>query len=154
MPTDRQYMSGKSLRSSPLGLSGTSFQINSRQYGVADVLCNRVTHVCSCYRSCRVQNGNYFPRFSYFATYFTSLWGSEIKAKYEKWVKYLPIHSSGLKLNMLKFSQFEPEIMLDGMLNFETHFMVWYCVWYEHCYGLVNTSNMQLSLTWTLQWSL
>ena len=151
MPTDWQYMSGKSLRSSPLGLSGTSFQIN---YGVADVLCNRVTHVCSCYRSCRVQNGNYFPRFSYFATYFTSLWGSEIKAKYEKWVKYLPIHSSGLKLNMLKFSQFEPEIMLDGMLNFETHFMVWYCVWYEHCYGLVNTSNMQLSLTWTLQWSL
>ena len=84
MPTDRQYMSGKSLRSSSLGLSGTSFQINSRQYGVADVLCNRVTHVCSCYRSCRVQNGNYFPRFSYFATYFTSLWGSEIKAKYEK----------------------------------------------------------------------
>ena len=31
------------------------------------------------------------------------------------------------------FSQFDPEIMLDGMLNFKTHFMVWYCVWYEHC---------------------
>ena len=35
-----------------------------------------------------------------------------------------------------RFSQFEPEIMLDGMLNFKTHFMVWYCVWYEHCHGL------------------
>ena len=36
----------------------------------------------------------------------------------------------------LWFSQFEPEIMLDSMLNFKTHFMVWYCVWYEHCNGL------------------
>ena len=36
----------------------------------------------------------------------------------------------------LRFSKFEPEIMLDGMLNFKTHFMVWYCVWYEHCNGL------------------
>ena len=36
----------------------------------------------------------------------------------------------------LIFSQFKPEIMLDGMLNFKTHFMVWYCVWHEHCNGL------------------
>ena len=35
----------------------------------------------------------------------------------------------------LRFSQFEPEIVLDGMLNFKTHFRVWYCVWYEHCNG-------------------
>ena len=32
----------------------------------------------------------------------------------------------------LRFSEFEPEIMLDGMLNF----LVWYCVWYEHRNGL------------------
>ena len=37
----------------------------------------------------------------------------------------------------LRFPQSEPEIMLDGMLNFKSHFMVWYC-------GLI----------WTLQWSL
>ena len=36
----------------------------------------------------------------------------------------------------LRFSQFKPEIMLDGMLNFKTNFIVWYCVWYEHCSGL------------------
>ena len=36
----------------------------------------------------------------------------------------------------LIFSQFEPEIMFDGILNFKTHFMVWYCVWYEHYNGL------------------
>ena len=36
----------------------------------------------------------------------------------------------------VRFSQFEPEIMLDCMLNFNTHFMVWYCVWYEHRNGL------------------
>ena len=36
----------------------------------------------------------------------------------------------------LRFSQFEPEIMLDGMLNFKTHFMDWYCVWYKHYNGL------------------
>ena len=36
----------------------------------------------------------------------------------------------------LWFSQFEPEIMLDGMLTFKTHFMVWYCIWHEHCNGL------------------
>ena len=29
-----------------------------------------------------------------------------------------------MKLNMLKISEFEPEIMLDGILNFKTHFMV------------------------------
>ena len=36
----------------------------------------------------------------------------------------------------LRFSQFEPEIMLNGMLNFKTHFIVWHCIWYEHCNGL------------------
>ena len=36
----------------------------------------------------------------------------------------------------LRFSQFEPEIMLDGMLNFKTHFIVGYCVWCEYCNGL------------------
>ena len=41
-----------------------------------------------------------------------------------------------------RFSQFEPEIMLDGILNFKTHFMVWYCVWYEHCNGLFNIRNL------------
>ena len=33
-------------------------------------------------------------------------------------------------------AQFEPEIMLDGMLNFKINFMVWYYVWYEPCNGL------------------
>ena len=42
----------------------------------------------------------------------------------------------GWSLICLRFSQFEPEIMLDGMLDLKTHFMVWYCVWYEHCNGL------------------
>ena len=46
----------------------------------------------------------------------------------------------------LRFSQFEPEIMLDGMLNFKTHFMVWYCIWYEHCNGLFNIQNLVSSL--------
>ena len=36
----------------------------------------------------------------------------------------------------LRFSQFKPEIMLDGMLNLKTHFMEWYCVWYERGNGL------------------
>ena len=36
----------------------------------------------------------------------------------------------------LRFFQFESEITLDSTLNFQTHFMVWYCVWYEHCNGL------------------
>ena len=40
---------------------------------------------------CRVQYGKYFPSFTYFATYFTSLQGSEIRAKYEKKGKYFPI---------------------------------------------------------------
>ena len=38
---------------------------------------------------CWVQYGKYFPSFSYFATYFMSLWASEIIAKYEKREKYL-----------------------------------------------------------------
>ena len=46
----------------------------------------------------------------------------------------------------LGFSQFEPEIMLDGMLNFKTHFMVWYCVRYEDCNGLFNIRNLVSSL--------
>ena len=36
----------------------------------------------------------------------------------------------------LRFPKFEPEIMLDGMLNFKTHIIVWYCASYEHCNGL------------------
>ena len=40
---------------------------------------------------CRVQYGKYFPSFSYFATYFTSLQVSEITAKYGKQGKYGPI---------------------------------------------------------------
>ena len=36
----------------------------------------------------------------------------------------------------LRFFQFELENMLDGMLNFKTHFMIWYCVRYEHCNSL------------------
>ena len=36
----------------------------------------------------------------------------------------------------LRFSQFEPEIMLGGMRNSKTHFMIWYYVWYEDCNGL------------------
>ena len=46
----------------------------------------------------------------------------------------------------LRFSQFEPKIMLDGILNFKTHFMIWYCVWYEHCNGLFNIRNLVSSL--------
>ena len=40
---------------------------------------------------CRVQYRKYFPSSSYFATYFTSIYVSEIIVKYEKRVKYLPI---------------------------------------------------------------
>ena len=44
----------------------------------------------------------------------------------------------------LRFSQFEPEIMLDGMLNFKTHFMVWYC-------SLIWTLST-VSLTFEILW--
>ena len=56
----------------------------------------------------------------------------------------------------LRFSQFEPEIILDGMLNFKAYFMVWYCVWYNTAMVSFECSNVniQLSLSWTLQWSL
>ena len=62
----------------------------------------------------------------------------------EMWYDSSGIHSSFYKHTgklgwspiCLRFSQFEPEIMLDGMLNFKTHFMVWYCFWYEHCNSL------------------
>ena len=37
---------------------------------------------------CRVQYGKYFPSLLYFATYFTSLYASEITTKYEKRGKY------------------------------------------------------------------
>ena len=46
----------------------------------------------------------------------------------------------------LRFSQFESEIMLDGMLNSKTHFMVWYCVWYEHCNGLFKMFEFEHSI--------
>ena len=36
----------------------------------------------------------------------------------------------------LRFSEFEPETMLDGMLNFKTHLMVRYCVWNKHYNGV------------------
>ena len=39
----------------------------------------------------RAQYGKYFHSFSYFATYFTILYASEIIAKCEKRGKYLPI---------------------------------------------------------------
>ena len=44
----------------------------------------------------------------------------------------------GWSSKCLRYSQFEHEIMLAGMLNFKTHFFDWYCVWYEHCNGLFN----------------
>ena len=46
----------------------------------------------------------------------------------------------------LRFSQFELEIMFDGMLNFKTHFMVWYCVWYEHCNLLFSMFEFEHSI--------
>ena len=46
----------------------------------------------------------------------------------------------------LRFSQFEPEIMFDGMLNFKTHFMVWNCICHEDCNGLFNIRNLVSSL--------
>ena len=52
----------------------------------------------------------------------------------------------GWSLICLRISQFEPEIMLDGMLNFKTHFMVWYCVWYEHCNGLFKMFKFEHSI--------
>ena len=49
---------------------------------------------------------------------------------------YMHADKLGWSSICLRFSQFEPEIKLDGILNFKTHLMVWYCVWYEHCNGL------------------
>ena len=48
-------------------------------------------------------------------------------------------HKGKLSLSStcLRFSQFEPKIILYVMLNFKTYFMAWYCVWYEHCNGLL-----------------
>ena len=43
----------------------------------------------------------------------------------------------GWSSTCLRFSQFEPKIILYVMLNFKTYFMAWYCVWYEHCNGLL-----------------
>ena len=49
----------------------------------------------------------------------------------------------------LRFSQFVPEIMLDSMLNFKTHFMVWYCVWYEQLqWSLLNVHIWIYNLVW------
>ena len=55
-----------------------------------------------------------------------------------------------------RFSQFEPEIMIDGMLNFKIHFMVWYSFDTSTAMASFKYSNLniQLSLTWILQWSL
>ena len=63
-----------------------------------------------------------------------------------KWNHSLFIYKHTGKLGWssicVRFSQFQPEIMLDGILNFKTHFMAWYCVWYEHCNGLFNIRNL------------
>ena len=49
----------------------------------------------------------------------------------------------------LRISHFEPEIMLDGMLNFKIHFMVWYCVCrYEHSNGLLNVWIWTFNFNW------
>ena len=72
---------------------------------------------------------------------------------------------SGWSLICLTLSQFEPEILLDGMLNFKTHFMecnglfstlqwsllnvrtwTFNWVWHEHCNGLFNIRNLVSSL--------
>ena len=64
---------------------------------------------------------------------------------------------------MLKISKVEPKIMLDGMLNFKTNFMVWYCVWYEHYNGLFqmyeyehsvefDMNTAMVSLTFEILW--
>ena len=39
-----------------------------------------------------------------------------------------------------------PEIMLDSMLNFKTDFMVWWCVWYEHCNGFFQIFEFEHSV--------
>ena len=45
-----------------------------------------------------------------------------------------------------KFPQSEPKTMLDDMLNFKTHFMVWYWVWFEHCNGLFQMFELEHSV--------
>ena len=70
-------------------------------------------------------------------------------SQYQKWYTlslYKHMGKLGWSSKCLRISQFEPEIMLDGMLNFKTHFMVWYRVWYEHCNGLCNIRNLVSSL--------
>ena len=56
---------------------------------------SRVCKSCTLYvvviARCRMQYGKYFPSFSYFATYFTSLYANGIIATYQKREKYLPI---------------------------------------------------------------
>ena len=56
----------------------------------------------------------------------------------------------GWSSTWLRFSQFEPEIMLDGMHGY---FMVWYCVWYEHCNDLFNIRNLVSSFPANICWS-
>ena len=52
---------------------------------------NRNTKYVRVIAWCRVQYGKYFPSFSYFATYLTSLSASEIIKNCKKRGKYLPI---------------------------------------------------------------
>ena len=63
----------------------------------------------------------------------------------------------GWSSTCLRFSQFEPEIMLDGMLNFKTH-ISWSDIAFDMNTAIISFKcsnfNIQLSLTWTLQWSL
>ena len=69
----------------------------------------------------------------------------------------------GLSSICLRFSQFEPGIMLDGMLTFKAHFMVWYSVWYEHCNDIFqifdfehsvefDMNTVMVSLTFEILW--
>ena len=64
---------------------------------------------------------NLYKNFSISSSYFTTLFFYKCADK------------PGWSSISLRFCQFEPEIMLDAILNFKTHFMVWYCVWYESC---------------------
>ena len=56
----------------------------------------------------------------------------------------------------LRFYKFEPEIMLDGMLNFKTY--LWSDIVVDMNTAMVSFKylnlKIQLSLTWTLKWSL
>ena len=65
-------------------------------------------------------------------------------SQYQKWYTlslYKHMGKLGWSSKCLRICQFEPEMMLDGMLNFKTHF-----IWYEHCNGLCNIQSLVSSL--------